>query len=266
MASSTSLIKALLLSMGLLSATVTVSAQEHGQQTLFGLGRTQHLDTYLSPVTYQGPSLSALHQVTNSLRRNTRVSTQSSIFGQVSTAQNKSKNSDEMGIYLSYDFSMLYHWQQIAPGLTLGAGGQLGTHIGGLYNTRNGNNPAQGYFGIDLAAKVDGTYRFTCLKRTFTLHYEAALPVLGTAFSPRYNQSYYEIFTLGNRDHNFVLTHPFGAPNLRQYLALSIPLRRNSRTALTIGYLSDLQQFRYNNLHQRHQTRAFLIGWTKTIN
>ena len=79
---------------------------------------------------------------------------------------------------------------------------------GFLYNTRAGNNPAQAQFGIDIAPSVAASYTlYTGTGYPLTFNYELSVPIMGVMFSPNYGQSYYEIFSEGDYDHNIVPTY-----------------------------------------------------------
>ena len=86
-------------------------------------------------------------------------------------------------------------------------------------------------------------YGFNIRKQTFSLRYELNLPLVGLMFSPNYGQSYYEIFSLGNYDHNIVPTTFVSAPTFRQVLTLD-----------------NYQQAAVNNLKQHIYAHRVMIG------
>jgi len=63
--------------------------RESTHTTLFGIGRVNHLDTYLSPVEYKGPQLTFLNETHRTLQRNGHVVFQTVTQGDFSYAHNR---------------------------------------------------------------------------------------------------------------------------------------------------------------------------------
>lgn len=231
--------------------------------TLFGIGRVNHLDTYLSPLEYKGPQATYLHETYRSLQRNPNILFSTLTQGDFSYAHNPAKNAHDIGGNIRYDMGWGRQWKDVLwKGLDLTAGGLAGGNIGFLYNNRNGNNPAQARVVLQLSASARADYHFHIKKQTLSLHYQAHLPLLGMGFMPQYGQSYYTLFEQGNRDHNIICTYLGNALSLRQLLTLDIPIRRSM---LRLGYLSDLRQLHANGLKQHQYNRSFMIGYVRQI-
>ena len=92
------------------------------------------------------------------------------------------------------------------------------------------------------------------------MEYEVTAPLVGLMFTPHYGQSYYEIFTRGNYDHNIVATTPFNAPSMQNALTLQMNLRHLS---VSVGYLGDYRQSDVNNLKYHNYSHLVVVGLTK---
>ncbi len=247
-------------------AAGNIAAQEAPPRTsahVIGIGGANHLDTYLSPLNYTGPQFHYLHE---SLRPTSlfdgKVSFQSITHVEGSVTKNRPEKADDLGGSLSFDAAWHYHLLTDRPleGFRLMLGPQIGGTLGFLYNTRNGNNPAQATAEVHLSASVAALYGFHRWGHRFTLREQLDLPLLGAMFSPAYGQSYYELFSLGHTDHNVRLTTPFNAPSLRSLLTFDFPVRNNT---FRIGYLAEIRQSHINHIKRHSYTHAVLIGWVR---
>jgi len=251
----------------LICLALPCQAQEQRATTrslMFGVGGSKQYDTYLSPSEYRGAQLTVMSQTERQLLRNPNVIYQSNLWGSVASTSNSADTADDFAGNLTYSSAWFRQWNDVLwKNLSLRAGGEVEGLIGFLYNTRNGNNPAQGYLTANAALSVGATQRFHIRRQHFRIAWQGSLPLLGAMFSPQYGQSYYNIFSQGNYDHNVVCTHPGNALCFRQLFTVDIPIRRS---IIRMGYHSDIRQAKANDLRQHHYNRTFLIGYVRYFN
>ena len=257
--------KVLLLALALVPYTATLSQSTSSQKvitrsTMVGFGSTNILDTYLSAEHFKGSGVSFVTTIERQ-RPDKRWSTLMEHEANLSTTKDRAKSQTEMEGAYNFYWGKLYSWQLLDNHLKLQAGGLVNASLGFIYNTSNGNNPAQARAHLNVMPTGVASYKFNLWRKAFTARYEAALPLCGLMFSPNYGQSYYEIFSLGNYDHNVVPTTFVSAPEWRQMLTLDVQLWKTG--TLRIGYLGNMQQAKVNNLRQHVYTHRFLIGFTK---
>lgn len=225
---------------------------------MLGIGAVNTLETYLSPEEYTGTEL---RYISHSVRENgTKLSRELVHQAQILSVRNRRENNNELGGFYNFQYNWQYvlgQWNVGEGELRLKVGGGVDTRLGFLYNMRNSNNPAQAYGQVNIAPKAVAAYRFRLRNLPFQLRYEVQVPLIGLAFSPNYGQSYYEIFTRDNYDHNLVVTSPVSAPSLRQQLTLDFTVRH---TTFRVGYLGDYQQAKINQLRQHVWSNLLVLG------
>lgn len=242
---------------------------------MIGVGYTNILDTYLSPEKYRGTSLTFLSH-TRRENDSTAWVNQFQHEGNVAYADNRSGNGGEMAGNYTFRYSLLHKWtiSLWRRPLRMLAGGTAAANIGFVYNTRNGNNPANARLSLNIEPTIGFDYPIgrashtrgismhpgACAHFPLILHYEASAPLFGLMFSPNYGQSYYEIFNRGNYDHNCVPTTIGSTPSLRQMLTIDFRL---ARTTWRIGYLGTIEQSQVNNLKTHIYTHSLMIGIVK---
>lgn len=230
------------------------------RSTMFGIGGTNRLETYLSPLEYTGPEVRFMRESIRMTRMwGGRVSTQQFYEGNFSYSKNPTKDSEYLSGDIDWRIGWHYNWTPL-PALRLMAGLQTGLSCGFVYNTSNGNNPAQGKLSTNIAASGMAIYRFNWLHRRFSVRYQFDMPLAGLMFSPNYGQSYYEIFSLGHYDRNVCFTWPGNAPCFSQLLTVDVPIGSGT---LRLGYRCDIRQSHVNNLKSHTWSNLFMIGFVK---
>ena len=227
-----------------------------------GGGYTQLLDTYLSPLRYGGG----------------QVALQSERFGQLTCENGRWFAQSLFTLHADYttprtgsgltiggmaDYSYTYYYRPLhTNGWSLYVGPQGQLRIGGIYNLRNSNNPAQLKLGVNLAASAMGKYAFTLWGTPMSMRLQADVPFFGFAFAPDYGQSYYEIFYLGHEENCVHVTAPHNNLSLRTGLSYDVQFRS---CTMRLSMLSDLYQWQLGNQQYRMFTHSVMLGYVSNL-
>lgn len=243
------------LALVLLCCNMALAQKERA--SMIGIGHADILDTYISQEKASGWELRYVYQWAN--RKDSSRLTRT-VMHQAFVSSADTRGNSHVMLSAMYNLKFGWHHNFCFPAqrLNVRVGGLADAVVGGLYNTRNSNNPAQLRLALSVDPSVAATWRFRVKGKPFALRYAAAMPIAGIAFSPNYGQSYYEIFSQGNYDHNVVFISPFSGPQLHQQLTLDFRL---FRTTFTVGYLGDIRQWKVNDLKYHQYTHALVVGW-----
>ncbi len=227
-----------------------------------GGGLTALLDTYLSPLTYKGGHVVMQDErFAQTTAPSGRWFTQSlfSLHGDYTLA------AEGQGLTVGgmADYAYTYYYRPIRTerwSLYVGPQGQL--RIGGIYNLRNSNNPAQLKLGANLAASAMGKYSFALWNVPMSLRLQADVPLLGAAFAPDYGQSYYEIFYLGHEEGCVHVTSPHNNLSLRTGLSYDVQFRS---CTVRLTWAEDLYHWHLGRQQYRMFTHSLMIGYVNDL-
>lgn len=230
--------------------------------TLIGVGSATLQDSYLSPLYYRGTGVQVLHERAYSLPRWGRgYSFQQYLKFNLASTKNPTQNNSTLGGMLTYQGGVLYRLPVESP-LRLYAGAQAEATVGFIYNQRNGNNPATAKVMSNLRLTAMATYQFMIKEYPLLMRAQLSTPFAGVYFAPKFGQSYYEIFGLGNK-HGIVR---FGSFHNHQALnglfTVDLPVRR---ATIRVGYLYDGMRTEANYISTHCSSHSFLLGYAKAF-
>lgn len=232
------------------------------RSTMFGVGFTNILDTYLSPLNYKGGEFCIINEhmrMTNLMRG--KVSVQNMFQINISLTNNKAATGTEMSGIANWDTA--WHYQhKVNDKLKLLLGPALDINAGFIYNTRNSNNPAQAIANANIDVSGMAIYHFRIKNYPMVARYQINIPMMGIMFSPEYGESYYEIFELDHKGSNVVFTTPLNKPSFRQFISLDFPI---NTVNLRLGYIIDIQQSKVNHIKSHIWSHILAIGIVKNF-
>lgn len=221
--------------------------------TLFGVGSMILTDTYLSPLEYNGVSLSLFYERLHATSwLNSKMLLQQQAFLQTASTDKPISNSKTYYGNIDYHLHGFYPLINTSSFRLLGGMGAAFS-IGGIYNIRNSNNPAQLKTSLNVNASVLAFYKW----KQLTFRWQVTSPLLGAFFSPDYGQSYYEIFVLGNDSGVVHFASPSKQRGLRNYITVDCPI---GKATLRAGYLRNYYRTKTNHLITSISSHQFVIG------
>lgn len=219
-------------------------------------GSTHLLDTYLSPLKYTGWHTAFSYERSQAMRFSPAKWRQQLNLGiEINRGSNPARNAWLLYGNINASWQMSRIWKLPAR-LRLTAGGMAGVNLGGMYSSRNGNNPVALKADIALGAVASLGWDVRLWRLPVNLRWQTSLPLAGVFFSPEYDELYYEIY-LGN---SHGLAH-FGWPgNLFRWDNLVTADIGLGNTSLRVGFRSRIYSTEVNHITTRTFSYAFVLG------
>lgn len=238
----------------------SLSVKPVNRAVMFGVGRASLLDTYLSPLQYNGVSVSLLYDQLNGSRFfGNKLLIQHRFQVEIASARNPAETSSEYSGTVSYGINGFYPMVKTSKFKVFGGGGwDMG--IGGVYNVRNSNNPGSLKVATNLNLSALAFYHW----KKMTFRWQVDTPFAGVYFSPGYGQSYYEIFSLGNDAGTVILGSFHNQIGLRNYFTVDFSV---GNFTVRTGYLGNYYRTDVNNLTTKITSHQFVLGFaTESLN
>ena len=229
--------------------------------TLIGAGGYRMKDEYLSDVgKYGGVGFRFMNERMRLLKTtSSRVSRQNIVNVDVSSTLNGAENANFLSAFA--DYSLGYHYRLIPhPYFKMMIGGSVRGMLGMVYSTRNGNNPMTLHADLDLNFSLIAIYEFRIKNHPLAIRYQAETPFAGVLFSPVYDQSYYEIFSLGNTAEIFNFYSYNKKFEMRNYLSLDFPV---GGSTARVGYFWHYYNTNVHNIERYIISHNFMVGFVK---
>ena len=222
-------------------------------------GAASLLDTYLTPIRYEGWHVRHGCERNQAMRFSPRKWLMQMSFGvRYDNVQNIVKNRTMHSLMVDFNWGMMHRWRDVASvkGLQLMGGGSTLFDGGATYNQYNSNNPVSVKIRWSVNLTGMAVYNMNIGKLPLTLRYQATIPVAGLFFSPEYGEAFYEIY-LGNT--RSLVNFGWWGNRFDMTNRLTADLHFGA-TSLRIGYRNTIENSWVHNLNTQISTHSLVIG------
>lgn len=227
--------------------------------TLIGIGGTNLRNTYFSgPKTkYNGLGIRMLNErMKKTSLANNRISSQQILHLELSLTENAANTVNVFGGFADYSYGLHYRFEPV-ENLKILTGGSIRGMLGFMYNTQVANNTTTLHVDLDLVASAAAIYSFRLKNFPITVRYQMDIPFMGALFSPKYRQSYYEIFGLDNTSGIISYSSFHNKFAMRNYLTVDFPL---GNLIVRTGYLNNTYYTDVNYINVHNVSHNFMLG------
>lgn len=233
------------------------------EATMIGAGGYNLMDTYLTPgieSRYTGWNLRVMNERMKRLRlADGRIIRQQTISIDGGRTLNGAGTAIDYGLFLDYNLGYHYLWP-LLPGLKVMAGASAQIMGGGIYNTRNTNNPVAAKADLNLNVSAMALYSLKIKDYPLTFRYQLILPFAGVSFAPQYSQSYYEMFGLGNHSGMVHFNSFHNKFAMKHYLTVDFPV---GNLIVRAGYLNSRYRTAMNCITSHIISNSFVVGFVR---
>ena len=219
------------------------------------------LDEYLSPNVYNGPVLGLVGHRTHLLKRDSSWMYSSFLKLGCSSLTGQSGIDNFQSLMLDCRLSWEKIWVNTSD-FSLSAGPEAFLKFGGLYNSRNTNNPAQMKLYVAAGIAGEASYRFKIKNYPIALGWRANLPLIGYNFAPTYALQYYEIYYFDRFGEASHFAWPGNVFAFSHQVSLSLPV---GKVQLRLSYMGDYYRYNIDGLRCRMYENSCLVGIVKRI-
>jgi hypothetical protein len=224
---------------------------------LIGIGGYRIKNTYLSPLNYTGTGLRIVNERMKIVSlADYRVSSQQIVDIDLSNVRNPAGTVAALAGFANYSFGYHYRFQP-APDFRLLTGASVQGMFGFVYNTQSANNPIATHVDLDLNASAAGIYTFRIKNFPLTCRLQTDIPLTGALFAPKYGQSYYEIFGLGNKSGIVAFSSLHNKFAMRNYLTIDFSVWKFT---FRTGYLNSIYSTNIHEIQTHYVSHNFMIG------
>jgi hypothetical protein len=231
------------------------------ESSMIGIGKSSVYDTYLSPLKYKGVNIDAIYEqmkLTGLGKGN--ILAQHLFCIELAETKNLTETAASYNGSIEYAYGLHYRFKPVHK-IWFFTGLQLDGLVGGIYNMRNGNNPATAKAHINLNLSGMVAYRMQIKQQPIQLRYQLIFPVAGMQFSPEFGQSYYEI-ELGVNNQLLHLASFHNQFVMRNLFSVELPL---SFCTLRLSYMNWVYETRINSLNTQILSNTFFVGFSRNF-